>query len=157
MPIEVFGSSSDNAENKIVTSLFVQKTYLRSSYIASNIEEHIDLKSQFRAKNLLDPICIREAASTNYVDKKFHDHSIIKNRDHVDFDDENLDNIQSIKVNSFPTIEEFITPKMHVHQAISNFVGESLLRLDPDEKIDDQDFIVFSFSLTLPKTKKITY
>ena len=45
MPINVFGNSSNNNnDNKIDTSLFVQKPYLRTNYIESNIEEDIDLK-----------------------------------------------------------------------------------------------------------------
>ena len=41
MPINVFGnSSSSNINgNKIDTSLFVQKPYLRTNYIEANIEE----------------------------------------------------------------------------------------------------------------------
>ena len=50
MPINVFGNSSNNSDNKIDTSLFVQKPYLRSNYIESNIEEDIDLKSQLELK-----------------------------------------------------------------------------------------------------------
>ena len=44
MPINVFGNSSNKADNKIGTSLFVQKPFLRTNYIESNIEEAIDLK-----------------------------------------------------------------------------------------------------------------
>ena len=49
MPINVVGksSSSNNIDNKIDTSLFVQKPYLRTKYIESNIEDDIDLKNQF--------------------------------------------------------------------------------------------------------------
>ena len=37
MPISVFGSSKDNiSSNKIDTSSFVQKPYLRSNYIESD-------------------------------------------------------------------------------------------------------------------------
>ena len=65
MPINVFGnsSSSHNNGNKIDTSLFVQKPYLRHNYVGSNIEEDIDLKNQFRVKKIPDPISIREPAS----------------------------------------------------------------------------------------------
>ena len=49
---------------------------------------------------------MREVCSKNYVDKKFTDPSIIKNPDRVDFIDKNLDNVHTIKVNSFPTVEE---------------------------------------------------
>ena len=71
MPIIVFGSSrsNDNAY-KINLSLFVQKLYLRTIYIDTNTGEDIDLKGQYRIKNLPDPISIREAASKKYVDKK---------------------------------------------------------------------------------------
>ena len=55
MPINVFDNSSNNSDNKIDTSLFVQKPYLRHNFIEANIEEDIDLKNQFRIKNLPDP------------------------------------------------------------------------------------------------------
>ena len=43
MPINVFGNSNSNDnKNKIDTSLFAQKSYLRTNYIESNIEEDID-------------------------------------------------------------------------------------------------------------------
>ena len=42
MPTNIFGNSSSNSsDNKIDTSLFVQKPYLRHNYIESNIEENI--------------------------------------------------------------------------------------------------------------------
>ena len=78
MPINVFGNSSLDNTNKIDTSLFVQKPYLRSNSLESNIEEYIDLRNQFRNKNLPDPISRREAASKNYVDTLFNVTSIIK-------------------------------------------------------------------------------
>ena len=49
MTINVFGSFQNNSDQKIGTSLFVKKTYLRTNYIESNIEEDIDLKNQFRS------------------------------------------------------------------------------------------------------------
>ena len=112
MPIDVFGNSSSSYDNKIDTNLFVQKPYLRSNYIEANIEEDIDFKNQFGIKNLPDPRSIPEAASKNYVDNKFNDRSIIKNNTHVHFNDKNLDNVNSIKVNSFPTLEEHLPPKI---------------------------------------------
>ena len=95
-----------------------------------------------------------EIPTKYYVDNKFNDPGIIKNTDHFDFNDKNLDNVHSINVNSFPTLEEHLTPKIYVDQAISNIVDESLLRLDPNEKLklDEQDSIVLISSLTLPKT-----
>ena len=62
----------------IPVCLFVQKPYLSSIYIEGNKEEDIDLKNQFRIKNLPDPISIRETCSKNYVDNLFNDPSIKK-------------------------------------------------------------------------------
>ena len=46
MPINVFGNSSSSHDNgnKMDTSLYVPKPYLKHNYIASIIEEDIDLK-----------------------------------------------------------------------------------------------------------------
>ena len=60
MAINVSGNSSNNSDKKIDTSLFVQKPYLRTNYIEADIEEDIDLKSQFRIKNLPDPIVLEK-------------------------------------------------------------------------------------------------
>ena len=154
MPINVFGNSnSNNSDNKIDTSLFVQKPYLKTKYIEANIEENIDLKNQFRIKNVPDPISIREVCSKNYVDNLFNDPSIIKNTAHVDFNDKNLDNVRFVKVNSMTAIGEHLTAKYYVDNAISNSVDESsLLRLDANEKLelDKQDSIILNSTLTDP-------
>ena len=63
MPINVIGNSSNKSDNKNDTCFFVQKHYLRNKYIESNIEEHINMKNQYRIKNLPFPISIHEAAS----------------------------------------------------------------------------------------------
>ena len=88
MPINVFGNSSSSHDNgsKNDTSLFVQTPYLRTNYIESNIEEDIDMKNQYRIKNLPDPSSIREACIKNYVD------NLIKND--IDFNDIKLENIE---------------------------------------------------------------
>ena len=152
MPINVFGNSSNNSEQKIDTSLFVQKPYLRTNYIESNIEEDIDLKNQCRIKNLPDPISIGDPVSKQYVDNKFNDPSIIKNTAHVDFNDKNLDNVRFVKVNSMPAVGEHLTAKYYVDNAISKAIDESsLLRFDPDEKLE-QDSIILNSTLTSPKT-----
>ena len=151
MPINVFGNSSNNNDNKIDTSLFVQKP-LRSNYIESNIEEDIDLKNQYRNKNLPDPISIREAASKNYVDNLINDTSIVKNNAHIDLNDRNITNARFIQVNQLPQIDSHLTAKLYVDNAISDGVNEqSLLRLDPDEK-SAQDTIVLNSTLSTPKT-----
>ena len=151
MPINVFGNSSNNSEQKIDTSLFVQKPYLRTNYIEADIEEDIDLKNQFRIKNLPDPISIREAASKNYVDNLFNDPSIIKNNAHIDLNDRNITNARFIQVNQLPQIDSHLCAKLYVDNAIDE---SSLLRLDPNEKLDldNQESIILNSTLTSPKT-----
>ena len=153
MPINVFGNSSSSYDNnKIDTSLFVQKPYLKTNYIESNVEEDIDLKNQYRIKNLPDPISIREAASKKYVDNLFNDPSIIKNSANIDLNDRNITNCRFLSVNQLPQIDSHLTAKLYVDKAISDSIDEpSLLRLDTDEKLT-QDTIVLNSTLTSPKT-----
>ena len=129
MPINVFGNSSNNSEQKIDTSLFVQKPYLRTNYIESSIEEDIDLKNQYRIKNLPDPISIREAASKNYVDILFNDPSIVKNNTHIDLNDRNITNARFIQVNQLPQIDSHLTAKLYVDTEIDQ---QSVVRNNQD-------------------------
>ena len=115
MPINVFGNSnSHKSDNKIDTSFFVHKPYLRTNYIEANIDEGFDLKNHFRFETLPDPIDIREACCKNCVDDLFNTPSIIKNTTHVDFNDKNLNKVHSFKVNSFHTLEEHLSPKYYL-------------------------------------------
>ena len=118
MPINVFGNSSHNSESRKNTSIFVQKPYLRTNYIESNIEEDIHLKNQFRIENLPDPISIREPAAKNYVDNLFNDISILKNTTHIDLNDRNITNARFIQVNQMPQINSHLTVKLYVDNAI---------------------------------------
>ena len=118
MPLNVFGSSSNNSGDRVDTSLFVQKSYLRTNYIESNIEEDIDLKSQYRIKNLPDRISIRESAPKHYVDNLFNDPSIVKNSAHIDLNDRNITNARFIQVNQLPQIDSPLTAKLHVDTQI---------------------------------------
>ena len=151
MPIKVFGNSSNNSEHKIDTSLFVQKPYLRTIYIEANIEEDIDLKNQFKIKNLPDPTNTQDACSKKYVDKLFNDPSIVKNNAHIDLNDRNIINARFIQVIQLPQIDSHLTAKLYVDKSIDE---SSLLRLDPDEKLDkdNQDSIVLNSTLTSTKT-----
>ena len=129
MPINVFGNSSNKSDNKIDTSLFVQKHYLRTSYIEANIEEDMDLNNQFRNKNLPNPISIREATSKNYVNSLFKDPSIIKNTEHIDLNDRNINNARFIQVNQWPRIDSLLTAKLYVDTEIDQ---SSLVRKNQD-------------------------
>ena len=134
MPINVFGNSSKHSENKIDTSLFVQKPYLRTNCIESNIEEVIDLKYQYRIKNLPDPISIREACSKNYVDNLFNYPSIIKNTSHIDLNDRIFTNARFIQVNQLPQLDSHLTPKLYVDNTMDE---ASLVRTNQDNDFNN--------------------
>ena len=136
MPINVFGNSSNNSDNKIDTSLFVQKPYLRTNYIEANIEEDIDLKSQYRIKIVPDPISIREVCSKNYVDNLFNDPSIIKNNAHIDLNDRNITNTRFLQVNQWPQIYSHLTAKLYVDTEIDQ---SSLVRNNQDNDFDNNN------------------
>ena len=157
MPINVFGNSSSSYDNgnKIDTSLFVQKPYLRHNYIESNIEEDIDLKNQYRIKNLPDPIEIQDACSKKYVDNKINDPSIIKNTEHIDLNDRNITNARFIQVNQLPQIDSHLTAKLYVDNNISDAIDEpSMLILYPDamSKLYERGYIVLDSTETSPRT-----
>ena len=106
MPTIVFGKSSNNSENGIDTSLFVQNFYLRTNFNESNIEEDIDIKNKLRIKNLSCPSESTVAACKFYFHSGLNDPSMNRNNTHVDCNDENLVNVQSVKVNSLPQLFE---------------------------------------------------
>ena len=147
MPINVFGNSSNNSDNKIDTSLFVQKLYLRSNYIEADIEEHIDLKNQFRIKNIPDPISIREAASKNYVDNLFNDSSILKNTAHIDLNDRNITNARFIQVNQLPQFDSHLRAKLYVDNSIDE---SSVVRNSQDKDFNNYNLFNIN-SITLNK------
>ena len=119
MLIIVFGKISCNINgNKIDTSQFVQKPYLRTKYLESNIEEDIDLKTQFRMKNLPDPISTTEAVSKFYVNNLFNDPNILKNTPHIDLNDRNITKARFIQVNQLPPIDSRLTAKLYVDNVI---------------------------------------
>ena len=61
------------------------------------------MKNQFRIENLPDPVSIREPASKFYVD------NISKND--IDFNDVKLGNINIVKFNYQPSVNEPLTQK----------------------------------------------
>ena len=147
MPISVFENSSNNSDYKIDTSFFVKKPYLRSNYIEANIEEDIDLKNQFRIKNLPDPISIREACNKNYVDNLFNGPKIIKNTAHIDLNDRNMTNAIFIQLNQLLQIDSHLTAKLSVYNSINEV---SLVRNNKD--IDFSNYNLTNInSITLNK------
>ena len=138
MPINVFGNSNSNSsDNKIDTSLFVQKPYLRTNYIEANIEEDIDMKKKFKIKNLSSPQENSDAVCKSYVDNLFNDPSIIKNNIHIDLNDRKFTNARFIQVNQWPQIDSHLTPKLYVDNAIDE---SNLVRNNKDNDFGKYNF-----------------
>ena len=95
MLINVFGnSSSSNDNNKIDTSRFVQKSYLKSNYIETDIDHDINLKNQYRIINLQNPINNKDAINKIYIDTKIADviKRNIQNNEYISFlDNDNVE------------------------------------------------------------------
>ena len=146
MPINKFGnipSSHDNG-NKTDISVLVQKLFLRSNFIESDIEEDIDINNRFKNRNLPCAKEISYAVCKSYVASGLNDPSIIRNTAHVDFNDKSLDNVRFVKVNSLPAVREHFTAKFYADEVFFHSEDDSpLLRLDPDEnlELDEQDSI----------------
>ena len=136
MPINVSGTSSNVNNNKIDTSLFLQKPYLTTNYIEANIEEDINLKNQFRIKNLPDLISIRGTCCKIYVDSLFNDSSVHKNTVHIDLNDRNITNARFIQVNQLPQIDSHLTAKLYVDNSIDE---PSLLRINQDNDFNNNN------------------
>ena len=116
MTINVFGNSSHDNNSKIDTSSFVQKPYLRHNYIEANIEEDIDLKNQYKIKNLPDPIHIKDACNKNYVDNSIDEVSLVRNNKDNDFGNYNLTNINTITLNTQAVNDTQVITKAYVDQ-----------------------------------------
>ena len=147
MPINVFANSSHDNNNKFDTSLFVQKPFLRKNYVESDLEEDIDLKNQYRIKNVPDPISIREICSNNYVDNLFNNPIIVKNDTHIDLNDRNITNARFIQVNQLPQIDSHLTAKLYVDNSINE---PSLVRNNQDNDFGNYNLTNIN-SITLNK------
>ena len=137
MPINVFGNSnSNNSDNKIDTSLIVQKPYLRTIYIEADMEENIDMKNQFKIKNLPCPQENSDAVCKSYADNLFNDPSILKNTVHIDLIDRNITNARFIQVNQLPQIDSHLTAKLNVDTEIDQ---PSLVRNNQDNDFNNNN------------------
>ena len=105
MTINVFGnSSSSNDNNKIDISRFVQKSYLGSNYIETDIDHDFNLKNQYRIINLADANNDKDAINKIYIDTKIADiiKRNIQNDDYISFLDN--DNVEYKLVKYIPKI-----------------------------------------------------
>ena len=86
-------------------------------------DEKLKQDSIFFNTTLTSPKTIIEVLTRNYNDNEFNDPSIMKNTDHVDFNDKNLDNVGSVITNKRPGLENHLTPKLYVHNNVSDIIS----------------------------------
>ena len=72
---------------------------------------------------LTSPKTILEVPTKNYVENKFNDSSIIKNTDHVDFNNKYIDNVRMISVNEMPEWGNDLTSKLYVDNVLSDLLS----------------------------------
>ena len=146
--IDKFG----RAMNRTLTAnTGVTKSYIRTNYIESNIEEDIDMKNTFKIKNLPDPTLPQDPTTKIYVDTELDDSTIVRTNKINDFNGNKIINCESIRVNRDPESDLELATKQYTDTSIDEF---SLLRLHADEKLnfDGKDFITIESNLTTPKT-----
>ena len=88
MPINVFGNSNSNDNNnKVDTSRYVEKAYLRSNYIETDIDHDINLKHQYKIINIPEPTGDKDVVNKIYIDNKIVDiiKRNIQNDDFISF------------------------------------------------------------------------
>ena len=104
-------------DNAISDSIDESSLLRLHPYTISKLEErgYIPLDSSITTPRTILEIPIKEN-----VDRKFNDRSIIKNSDHVDFNDKDIDNVGWIKVNKMPAFAEHLTPKIYVDNAMQD-------------------------------------
>ena len=102
----------------------------------------MDMKNLIRSKNIHCPIETMDALCKSYVDGGLNNPSIIRNNEQVDFGDINQKIVRFVKVNYMPAIEEHLTAKYYVDQAISNSVSETKFV----RRSQDKDFSDFSWN-----------
>ena len=145
---------------KLIHLPLLKKTYLRANYIESSMEEDIDMKNQFKIKNLPNPTNLQDPATKFYVDSKTNNlvpiseldnNSIVRNIKNNNFKGNTITGLESIYVNRDPQYDLELTTKQYTDKSIDVF---SLLRLLKDEKLRlaGKDFITLESNLTTPKT-----
>ena len=138
MLIIIFDNSSFSAEkgNKIDTSLFVQKRFLRTKIFESKIEENTEMKKQFEIKNSPDLLENTVAICKSYTDSGLSDLSIIRNNAQITFNEKNLENVGLVKVYSLSTVSQHLTPKWYVEDAIDEI---TLVKADRNSYFDNNE------------------
>ena len=94
-----------------------------SSLLRLDPDEKMKQDSILLNSTLTSAKTIIELPTKNYVVNKFNDPSIITDTHHVGLNEKNLDNIRFVRVNNMPAVEEHLTPKNCVDNAICDIIS----------------------------------
>lgn len=143
-----FGRAISSGSSNSTTG--ITRSYVRANYIESNMEEDIDMKQQYKMKNLPTPTNEFDAVNKQYVDQKSYDYvpiseydntTIVRTNKNNNFNGNTIQGCESIYVNRDPQYDLELTTKQYVDTSIHQ---NSLLRLDPSEKLNNEFIKVFS-------------
>ena len=105
------------------------------------MKEDIDMKNQFKIKNLPNPTNLQDPATKFYVVSKTNNlvpiseldnNSIVRNNKNINFNGNTITGLESIYVNRDPQYDLELTTKQYTDKSIDEV---SLLRLHKDEKL----------------------
>ena len=109
---------------------------MRTNYIESNFEEDIDIKYQYKIKNLRCNIENNDDACKSYVDSGLNDRSINRSKAHIDLKDRNFTNARFIQVIQLPQIDSPFTAKLYDDNPIDE---SSLVKNIQNNNIDNSN------------------
>ena len=114
-------------DSHLTAKLYVDKVISdsidESSLLRLDPDEKLAQDTIIFNSTLSTPKTIIELPTKNYVDNKFEDPSIIKNTDHVDFNNNYLDNVRMATVNELPEWPNELTSKFYVDRALSELLS----------------------------------
>ena len=142
MPNNVFGGSSDNSI-EIDTSAFVKKTDLRTNYIESDMEKDINLKNQYKIKNLPNPVNLQEPATKYYVYNKaknlvneIDNNSIVGSNKNTNFKNNISTGLDSIYVNRDANFPLELSTKQYTDDS---FDENTIVRNSKNNNMDNNE------------------
>ena len=122
----------------------VSKGYVRANYIESNIEENIDLKNQFKIKNLPNPINLQDPATNYYVDNKTNNivneidnNTIVRNNKNTNFNNITFTILESIYVNRDPNFPLEVSTKQYTDDSIDE---NTIVRNNKNNNMNNNEF-----------------
>ena len=114
-------------DSHLTAKLYVDKAISdsidESSLLRLDTDEKLTQDTIVLNSTLTSPKTIVELPTKNFVDNKFNDPSIIKNTDHVDFNNNYLDNVRMVTVTELPHWPNELTPKVYVDRALSELLS----------------------------------